>query len=133
MSCRYDGCNRSKSQFLTKIISENNPEIIAFCPEFAAVRQAPRPKIMISAEGEMVDESGATVTNRYLKTFESLAGIARKFAPDMVILKEKSPSCGLKKIFVRDTGWQPGTGLFAAMLRNELKARFFNEEGEECL
>lgn len=82
--------------------------------------------------GDMVNEAGDSFTNGFLEAADKLLGVAERFDPDICILKEKSPSCGLNRIFIHGKGWSAGCGIWAALLKKNLRAEFYNEDGDIC-
>jgi len=91
--CRYDGATKSNSTVLETF---KNDEIIPFCPE-APVLGTPRERIsVIEDEGKFCvigDESKKDHTKAILKEVEKLWQEHPDL--DMIVLKSKSPSCGL--------------------------------------
>jgi uncharacterized protein YbbK (DUF523 family) len=91
--CRYDG----KTKKATKIIqSYKDYEIIPFCPE-APLFGTPREKIHIIKVGEenrvFIDETNIDVTELLKKEINSFIELNPKI--DEILLKSKSPSCGV--------------------------------------
>ena len=136
--CRYDAKIREVPKFLNNFLKKN-VEIMAICPEILAFKRAPRAKIMLTHSGEkildgignVVFENGKKETKLLIALNKSLSK-AIAFKPDVVILKEKSPSCGQQKVFIHSKGWQKGKGVWAALLQKNINANFFNEFGEKC-
>ncbi len=136
--CRYDAEIREIPQILSDF-SKEDIEIMAICPEMLAFKKAPRDKIMLTHSGEkIIDGIGSVVfedgtkEEKLIQVLEKSFQKAKDFNPDIVILKEKSPSCGQTKIFIHKKGWQKGKGVWAATLHKNIKAEFFNEHGEKC-
>ncbi|MBD3801066.1 MAG: DUF523 domain-containing protein [Campylobacterales bacterium] len=93
-ACRYDGCSKKDDGVLAFLADK---EVIPFCPE-APVLGTPRGRISVIAtedHGLRVKKSsdGTDVTDALVGQTEALI----KAHPDatMIILKSKSPSCGI--------------------------------------
>ena len=129
--CRYDGERREITPFVEKFLCPEN-EILTICPEFIIFKKAPRDKIMFSEDGNaIVKESGDVVTSFFHEPVERMILTVKKFDPDIVILKEKSPSCALSKIYKKGKGFEKGQGIFANRLKEEIDTQFFNEFGDK--
>lgn len=91
--CRYDGTTKSNNAVIDKF---KNDEVIPFCPE-APVLGTPRERIsVIETDGQRFvigDESGKDFTEAILSQVNLL--IENHPDLDMIVLKSKSPSCGL--------------------------------------
>ena len=91
--CRYDGKTKSDERVLDRF---KDYEIIPFCPE-APLFGTPRERINVVLKGGekkiITDETSIDVTKKLQDEIESFL----KMHPeaDMVVLKSKSPSCGL--------------------------------------
>ncbi len=122
IDCRYDGGN-SHDKDLMEALTDKIP--IPFCPEIFGGLGLPREMCEItSGDGEdvldnksrIVTSSGKDVTQNFIKG--SLAGLKICIIAGIrkAILKERSPSCGVKTII---SGRKPrnGSGVFAALLR----------------
>lgn len=91
--CRYDG----KTKALNEVIEAyKDHEIIPFCPE-ARIFGTPRERInLVEIDGEIrviTDETNVDVTKPLKEEIESFIN-ANPHA-DEIVLKSKSPSCGL--------------------------------------
>jgi len=93
--CRYDGrsCPERAVQELGK-----EHTLIPVCPECDGGLPTPRPPAEITG-GKVINAEGYDVTREYRKGAESALQKAREEKPDLVILKAKSPSCGVGKIY----------------------------------
>lgn len=122
IDCRYDGAN-SLHKDLIEILVGKIP--VPFCVELFGGLGVPREMCEIkSGDGEdvlnnksiIVSSSGRDVTQNIVNG--SLAGLKICIIAGIrkAILKEKSPSCGVKTILM---GRKPknGSGVFAALLR----------------
>ncbi len=130
LQCRYDAEKKEIPQILTDLLKENcDVEIMGICPEFSFFHKTPRDKIMLENSSTIVFEDGTPLGEDFAKALNSLLISVVKFNPDVVILKEKSPSCGLHKVFIRNSGWNEGFGVWASLLKKNLKTKFYNEDG----
>jgi uncharacterized protein YbbK (DUF523 family) len=122
IDCRYDGGNSHRKE-VVEVLSGKTP--IPFCPELFAGLGVPREMCEItSGDGEdvlnnkssILSSSGREVTQSVING--SLAGLKICILAGVkrAILKEKSPSCGVKTIL---NGGKPknGSGVFAALLK----------------
>ncbi len=91
--CRYDGASKSDAAVIAAF---ENDEIIPFCPE-APVLGTPRQRISVVKKGDqrfvMGEQSGEDFTQAILAQVELL--VQNHPDLDMIVLKSKSPSCGL--------------------------------------
>jgi uncharacterized protein YbbK (DUF523 family) len=92
-NCRYDGKTKKADGVLKKF---KDYEIIPFCPE-APLFGTPRERInvVLSADKKRIitDETNIDVTERLRAEIESF--IKKHPQADAVVLKSKSPSCGI--------------------------------------
>ena len=91
--CRYDGATKKDNDLIERF---KDDEIVPFCPE-APVLGTPRERIsVIEADGQRAvigDESGKDFTEAILLQVDLL--IKKHPDLDVIVLKSKSPSCGL--------------------------------------
>lgn len=120
--CRYDGKSKYDASFLQAI---KGYELIPFCPE-APLFGTPRERIsVISVEGEdriITDETEVDVTLRLKEEITSF--IAKNPNPDAIVLKSKSPSCGLGTTPVLDISRKlirQGDGIAASIMKEYYK------------
>jgi len=130
LNCRYDAKKKKHSPFVDKMVSQSC-SIMSICPEYSAVMKVPRNKIFLNRDSSMIlNEDGENVTGIYKIAFSNLTKRAINFNPDIIILKEKSPSCALSIVSVYNEGKSNGIGVFAKHLKKSVHADFFNELGE---
>lgn len=109
--CRYDGATKRDNAVLEKF---KNDEIIPFCPE-SPVLGTPRERISVIFKDKrykvITDETNKDVT--FLIEEQVDIVVAAHPDVDMIVLKSKSPSCGLgttpilnekRKILMYDDG-----------------------------
>jgi uncharacterized protein YbgA (DUF1722 family)/uncharacterized protein YbbK (DUF523 family) len=112
----FEACRYNAQSIPSPIVERLNPhvEYVTTCPEVEIGLGVPRKPVRIVDEGEgsrvVQPETGRDVT-------DSMVDYSRKFLDgigevDGVILKSRSPSCGL-----RDTKIYPGTGKVASIGR----------------
>jgi uncharacterized protein YbbK (DUF523 family) len=91
--CRYDGKTKADNKIIEHF---KNWKIIPFCPE-APLFGTPRERInVLRLDGEkriVTDETAVDVTQRLKDEIDTF--IEKNLDADMVVLKSKSPSCGL--------------------------------------
>ncbi len=92
---RYDGKSKSCERILK--LAED-AVLIPFCPEQLGGLPTPRPRAEIR-NGKVINELGEDVTENFVRGAEISLKIAQIVKPDLIILKSKSPSCGLRKIY----------------------------------
>lgn len=102
-------------------------EIVEFCPEVDGGLSVPRsPAAIFGGDGDAVLDGlacvrtldGSDVTAEFLAGAEAAVCVARRVNPVLVILKARSPSCGLRQVYrgTKDE-LRPGPGVAAALLR----------------
>ncbi len=92
---RYDGKSKPHSEVL-KLAEEF--VLVPFCPEQLGGLPTPRPQSEISGE-RVINELGQDVTDEFHRGAEISLKIAEIVKPWMILLKSKSPSCGLRKVY----------------------------------
>lgn len=105
INCRYDGQLLS-NEVIIKLLRENF--CIPVCPEQLGGLSTPRTPSYIS-EGDGLDViagnakvvtfEGKDVTNNFIQGAQQVVKIAKLMGCTHVILKEKSPSCGVHTIY----------------------------------
>ncbi len=124
--CRFDGTSREVSELRSMLAGY---QFISFCPEAAGGLKSPRPPAEIQngdgagvLEGiaKVVNEDGRDLTEEFLKGAEAVAKLAQKHHPDFVVLKAKSPSCGVGLIYdgTFSSTLRKGDGVTTALLRS---------------
>lgn len=99
-NCRYDGGNKF-NQVVKNFINQFNGEIFEICPELEIGLAVPREAIDYE-NGVFYNKDLKNLNNEYLAKFEDYySNLSRNFDINdkiLFILKENSPSCGVKKI-----------------------------------
>ncbi len=129
--CRYDGLVIKNSE-INKLAEKF--ELIPVCPEVLGGLPVPRPPAEIeSGDGHTVlegnsrilDNLGNDVTVNFIKGAQTTLRIIQGHKVQRVILKSKSPSCGLNNI-IRNGHKIKGSGVTAALLlQNRLSLEEF--------
>ena len=90
-NCRYDGESRPSPEILALA---DRHTLIPFCPE--VLGGLPTPRIPAEFDGERVrNRKGEDVTAFFKRGAQQALRLARHHSPDLIILKDKSPSCGV--------------------------------------
>ena len=131
--CRYDGGHRLDQKVLMLSMEE---ELVPHCPEQMGGLSIPRqPSEIIGGDGDdvldgrarVVDTEGRDVTGQFLKGANEFLGIAKRSKIKKAIMKEKSPSCGVHRIY-RNGILVSGKGVLTALLMREGIEVISNEE-----
>jgi uncharacterized protein YbbK (DUF523 family) len=118
--CRWDG------KTLDDIVSERlkSYQIFAICPEMEGGLSCPRPRAEINEiDGNAVldglarvkDEKGQDITGNFLRGAQVALDLAMRLGLGKAVLKDKSPSCGVKSVYIGGV-LCPGMGVTAALL-----------------
>ncbi len=114
-NCRYKGDN-CKNERVLEFLKGN--DVICVCPEVMGGLATPRPPAEIVGD-RIVNKEGIDVTEEYMKGARKTLEIAIQNHVDLCILKSKSPSCGLGRIYdgTFTGGMVDGDGVTAALLK----------------
>lgn len=121
--CRYDGRD-SRDQVLEQELAREGLEPVPFCPEEHGGLGTPRPAAWIQAgdasavvdgEARMVDRHGRDVTAAFLAGASGALEICRARGITRALLKERSPSCGVRRTHV-DNRLVDGPGITSESL-----------------
>lgn len=122
LNTRYNGGNARSATVLGRL---KGCPFIPVCPEQLGGFPTPRPKaaicsgsgaLVLGGKARVMDESGADVTERFIKGAEEVMKVARMCGATVALLKDKSPSCGVKRIY-NGTELVSGEGVTTALLR----------------
>jgi uncharacterized protein YbbK (DUF523 family) len=120
--CRYDGKCKTEPA-VTKYLSKR--KFLAVCPEVLGGLDVPRTKAelkggdgiaVFNGDARVVDRDCIDVTAEFVGGSKVAIDKLEKLGSIRVILKEKSPSCGIHKTYI-DGELVPGMGVFAAILK----------------
>lgn len=134
--CRYDAEERSCPK-LVRFAS--SARVIPFCPEQLGGLPTPRPpadivggdgRDVLSGKAKLINARGEEVTDAFLRGAGESLKLARLTGAKKAILKDKSPSCGLKTPYCESpTG--SGSGVTAALfILNGLKVMDIKPESD---
>lgn len=114
-NCKYNGGNNCSPTILDFL---KDKQVIPICPEILAGMPAPRPPVEVNGS-RVLRKNGEDVTDAYCSGVCKAMQIAAQQPIDLVILKSRSPTCGVGQ---RYDGTFTGTlvnqsGLFAEALQ----------------
>lgn len=123
--CKYSG-GHNLVPAIAELIRQG--KAVAVCPEALGGLPIPRPPAeiqggdgydVLEGKARVVDSSGREVTAEFCRGAKSTLALARELQPDLIILKEKSPSCGSQQIYNGSFSATtiPGAGVTAALLK----------------
>ena len=95
-NCKYDGTN-NLNETLKKLYDEGKTVLI--CPEVMGGLSTPRNPSEISPNGRVVMCDGTDVTENFKLGAQKALDIANEVKPGLIILKAKSPSCGVGRVY----------------------------------
>lgn len=125
IACRYDGNDNLISKIEELL---QNEEAILVCPEVLGGLPTPRlPAEIVGGNGDdvldgnakVIDQKGNDVTKAFVKgAYEALEKI-KPLQPELIILKERSPSCGSSTIYTGEFNGnkKAGYGVTTALFR----------------
>jgi len=116
-NCKYSGGNNYCQKVLRYI---GQQEYVAVCPELLGGLDVPRPPA--ERKGDLViNKEGRDVTAEFSQGAEEALRLAEELQPNIIILKEGSPSCGVHRIY--DGSFSgislPGQGVTAQLLQEK--------------
>lgn len=126
LNTTYLGKNKLHSMFQWIIEARQG---VVFCPEQLGGLKTPRPPAeIINGDGntalknaaKILNSLGEDITENFLAgAFETLK-LAQLIKPDLIILKERSPSCGVNQIYDGTFSGNiiSGTGITTALLQH---------------
>jgi len=131
---RYDGESRDNTAVM-RLIAER--KAMPLCPEVLGGRGIPRePVEIVGGDGEdvldgtakVLDKNGKDYTSEILDGVNEFIRALKRFNADTVILKSKSPTCGMGKIYdgTFKGNLVDGDGVLTAALKRE-GIRLYNE------
>lgn len=124
VNCKYNGNNNDNPDLRKHLQGE---QVVLVCPEQLGGLPAPRPPSeIVNGDGGDVLEGkavvlgsiGQDVSNHFIKGAQAVLRIAQEHDPDLVILKSRSPSCGVGLIYDGSFSscLRPGNGVTAELL-----------------
>jgi uncharacterized protein YbbK (DUF523 family) len=123
--CKYSG-GHNLVPAIAALVREG--KALPVCPETLGGLNIPRPPAeiqggdghdVLAGRARVVDKEGRDVTAAFLRGAAATLARAREMGAELVVLKERSPSCGSKLIYDGTfTGTtRPGPGVTAALLQ----------------
>ena len=94
-NCKYNGGNNLNQRVIDFI---GNKEYIKICPEVLAGLGTPRVPIEI-VNGEVISRDGVNVDKEIREAVEKILATLKKEEIECVILKSRSPTCGVKEVY----------------------------------
>lgn len=117
-NCKYNGKNNKNEKVIEYL---KDKEIILVCPEVMGGLTTPRLKseILVSDNKTVINEKREDVTSYFVSGAKKALEKAISNSVKVAILKERSPSCGSKKIYNGEFNGTiiEGNGIFARMLK----------------
>ena len=131
-NCKYNGKNNKNEKIINFL---KDKEVILVCPEVMGGLSTPRLKSEILASEnylKLINEKKDDVTDYFIKGAKIALQKAIDSGVKLAVLKEKSPSCGFRKIYDGnfDGTIVSGSGVFARMLM-ENNVKILTEEDFE--
>ena len=113
--CRFDGRDKQDDAAVARATG-GDAEILPLCPEVLAQLGVPRPAITLSSDGKSATDDRGRDVSAELEAGVRLADLlAREAGAVRALLKERSPSCGVREVH-GPNGLVAGQGRFAARL-----------------
>lgn len=94
--CKYDGGTNTLER-LKELVKKH--EIIPVCPEQLGGLPTPRPPCEQQADGRVLSIDGEDKTREFTLGAEEALKLCRLFSADAALLKARSPSCGLGRVY----------------------------------
>ncbi|MBN2124306.1 MAG: DUF523 domain-containing protein [Deltaproteobacteria bacterium] len=118
--CRYDGGGSGSPGLIE---AAPRARLIPFCPEQLGGLPTPRPaaeirggdgRDVLRGDAKVLDAHGRDVTEAFLKGAEDALRLAQLTGSTLALLKDKSPSCGIRTPYCEKPGGM-GIGVTAAL------------------
>jgi len=119
--CRYDGTDKY-DPLVEKALE--GKQVVPICPEHAGGLPIPRPasefvggdgRAVLAGEARLVSREGADVTEPFRRGAILAPEAARRYGAPVAVLKQGSPSCGTRRVWIEGKKLQ-GAGVTAALL-----------------
>jgi uncharacterized protein YbbK (DUF523 family) len=125
VECRYDGTGKAVPELRTIL---EGYRVVTVCPETLGGLTIPRPPAeikggagleVLAGTAGVFNREGRECTAEFIRGAEATLELVRRHQPKLVILKAKSPSCGVGAIYDGSfTGrLKPGDGVTTALLK----------------
>ena len=117
LCCRYDGKDNTDERVVELVRSS---KAVPVCPEQLGGLPTPRPPAEIVRD-QVLTQNGVNVSEQFLRGAEEALKLAKMVGAQKAVLKARSPSCGMGKIYDGSFSGNliDGNGIFAAMLIKE--------------
>ncbi len=124
LKTRYDGTDNYSPEVI-EYIKKNELTPIPVCPEQLAGLATPRSKCwfhkgdgvaVLQNRGKLINQNGEDMTEVFLHGAHETLKIAKISGCKQAILQQRSPSCGLQKIYLNEQ-LVAGIGITAALLK----------------
>ncbi len=134
--CRYDAQDKRKPQVLSAL---SGKEVVPVCPEVAGELGVPRPPAdlaggpggaVLDGRARVVSRQGRDVSAAFRQGADLALQAARRYGATVAVLKEGSPSCGVRRVVV-DGASTAGMGVAAAALSRADLALISDEDLEQ--
>lgn len=118
LGCRYDGTARGPISVPEGVCP------VPVCPEQLGGLPTPRPsarlrggdgRAVLQGKAKVVNVAGEDVTEAFLRGARGALALCRLLGIRKAILKERSPSCGVRRVWIGDE-LKEGRGVLAALL-----------------
>lgn len=120
---RYDGGTRAHPRL--KDLNELGV-LVPVCPEILGGLGIPRPRCrftggdgirVLEGSARVIDTSGRDCTSYFMRGAEEAKRVVELVSPRLILFKEGSPSCGVRRVDVGGSK-EHGCGVTTALLRN---------------
>jgi len=135
--CRFDGRDRTSTGVLRALAGT---QWIPVCPEVNAGMKTPRLPLsffggsgsdVLTGEARIIREDGKDMTRPLVESSRILLDFVEKWGVKTAILKDKSPSCGVRQVYFGEKLGR-GVGVFTALLK-DYGVRVLHEDEVEKL
>lgn len=117
-NCKYNGSNNENQKIINFLFDK---EVIPVCPEVMGGLTTPRLKSEIDFydKNKVINEEGKDVSAYFYKGAQKAMKTALDSGASLAVVKEKSPSCGSKKIYNGKFSGEliDGSGVFTKLLK----------------
>ena len=124
-NCKYNGGNNKNDKIIEFL---KDKEVILVCPEVMGWLSTPRFKSEILGD-KVINEYGDDVSEYFVNGAKIALSKAIENNVTLAILKEKSPSCGVKKVYNGQFNGTlvKGSGVFSSLI-GQLGIKILTEE-----
>ena len=116
-NCKYNGGNNYNPAVVAYV---KDREVLPICPEMMAGLGCPRTPMEI-VDGVLTDRNGNNVDTAMREAVTRVLEMLRKEDIQCVVLKSRSPTCGVNEIYDGSFSGKriPGSGVLAKALQDE--------------